>query len=95
MAQIESASICALWDVAKIVYSNIPLEDNDVVNYLKFAEGVSNYERKDDSFGYLDEIKSLAIRNDKNDILRVLESRLYDTEGTVLDALDIGWNSEY
>lgn len=95
LAQIESASIFALWDVANIVYSNISLENNDVVEYLKFSEGVSGYERKDDGFDYLDEIKALAIRRDKDDILRVLESRLYDTEGSVLDALYIGWNSEY
>lgn len=95
LAQIECASIYALWDVANIVYSNISLENNDIIEYLKFSSGVSGYERKDDSFVYLDEIKSLAIRNDKNDILRILESRLYDIEGTVLDALDIGWNSEY
>lgn len=95
MAQIESASIYALWDVAKIVYTNISLVNNDVVEYLKFASGVSGYERDDDKFEYLDEIKSLSLNKDKNDILKVLESRLYDTEGTVLDALDIGWNSGY
>jgi hypothetical protein len=95
LAQIESASICALWDIANIMYTNITLENKDTVDYLKFASGVSGYEREDDSFKYLDEIKSLAVNKDKMDILKTIESRLYDTEGTVLDALDIGWNSEY
>lgn len=94
-ANIECAAVFALWDVANIAYTNIPLENNDIVEYLKFSSGVSGYERHIDSFNYLDEIKSLAINADKSDSLRVLESRLYDSEGTVLDALNIGWNSEY
>ncbi len=94
-AQIESASIYALWDVADIVYTDITLENNEAVEYLKFASGVAGYKRHVDSHGYLDEIRSLALNAGKNDNLRILESRSYDSEGTVLDALGIGWNSEY
>ena len=82
-------------DVVNLSFTNIPMQNNEVLEYLKFASGVSGYERDIDSFSYIDEIKSLGIHKDKKDNLRVLESRFSDSEASVLDALDIGWNSEY
>ena len=66
-----------------------------LLDFLKFSSGVTCEARNIDSFNYIDEITSLGMNKTKFDNLRVIESRFCDSEASVLDALDIGWSSEY
>jgi len=69
--------------------------DSGTLDYLKLSTGDSLAIRNINSFTYLDEISSLGTHKTKKDRLNALESRFLDSEGSVLDALDMGWNSEY
>ena len=94
-AQVESASVLALWDVINLDFSAADNVDRQAFDYLKVSSGVPLVKRDINSFTYLDEISSLGTHKTKEDRLNTLESRFIDSEGWVLDALDIGWNSEY
>ena len=94
-AQVESASVLALWGVISLVFSDSESLNRNVLDYLKVSSGNTLAPRDINSFTYLDEISSLGIHKSKEDRLNTLESRFIDSEGWVLDALDIGWNSEY
>jgi hypothetical protein len=94
-AKVESSSVLALWSVVDLDFSNSENLDSKVVDYLKVSAGQKLMPRKINSFTYLDEISSLGIHKTKENRLNTLESRFLDSEGWVLDALDMGWNSEY
>ncbi|MCP4091211.1 MAG: RNA-directed DNA polymerase [Gammaproteobacteria bacterium] len=94
-AQVESASVLALWDVINLDFSAVENLDRLTHDYLKVSSGVPLATRDINSFTYLDEISLLGTHKTKEDRLNTLESRFLDSEGWVLDALDIGWNSEY
>jgi hypothetical protein len=94
-AQLESASVLALWDVINLDFSKIENLDEQALDYLKVSSGIPIDTRDINSFTYLNEISSLGTHKTKKDRLNTLESRFSDSEASVLDALDIGWNSEY
>lgn len=94
-AQVESASVLALWDVINLDFTATEKVDRQTLDYLKVSSGIPLATRDINSFTYLDEISSLGTHKTKEDRLNTLESRFIDSEGWVLDALDIGWNSEY
>lgn len=94
-AQAESASVLALWDVINLDFSMAENVDGQTLDYLKVSSGIPLAARDINSFTYLDEISFLGTHKTKEDRLNTLESRFVDSEAWVLDALDIGWNSEY
>lgn len=94
-AQVESASVFALWDVIDLTFDESECLDGDIFKYLKVSSSQALTMREINSFTYLDEILLLGIHKTKSDRLETLETRFSDSERYVLDALDIGWNSEH
>lgn len=92
---VESLSSLVLFGVCEIGDRLLETLDADSRDFLLFCEGTAQARRERRDFSYLDEIRSLQMSRRPEDKFVMINNRLSDSEGVVLDALDIGDDYDY
>lgn len=90
-AAVHSAAVLMLYRVMKIDENAMLIEDQtDSRDFLRFCAGVPPAKRQRADFSYLDEIQTLQLGRTESEGQRMLETRLFNDESVVLEALEIG-----